>query len=176
MLKDKNCPECRKKILSDAEYCSHCGCNLKAYYASLQAKSTCKKCGSSFLFEPYANYCSKCGNPLRYNKDKQSSVNLDSYRASRASSSKGDCFIVTACDADEDILHSFYLFRDNILLTSSTGKRIIEFYYRYSPGIANVIRRSKLLKVLILSLYVKPIEFFLRTFVISKQVSKILTC
>ncbi|WP_375471787.1 CFI-box-CTERM domain-containing protein [uncultured Nostoc sp.] len=162
-----NCPKCRKEIRYNAEYCSHCGCNIKAYYASLEVKYRCKKCGTSFIFKPGSNYCDKCGNPLKYNKDKQSSVNLGSHTTSRASSSKGDCFIVTACDADEDILHSFYVFRDNILLTSSTGKTIIKFYYRYSPGIANVIRRSKLLKILILFLLVKPIEFVLRTFVIS---------
>jgi hypothetical protein len=70
----------------------------------------------------------------------------------------GMCFIATAAYGTEldprlDILRSF---RDQVLLPNSLGKRFVDFYYRYSPPIADLIRPHKSLRVII-RIVLKPI-------------------
>ena len=60
----------------------------------------------------------------------------------------GGCFIATA--AYGSYLHSHVKtlrdFRDNVLLTNSTGKLLVDFYYKHSPAIAKGIEKSATLK------------------------------
>ncbi|MBI5410125.1 MAG: S8 family serine peptidase [Nitrospirae bacterium] len=60
----------------------------------------------------------------------------------------GGCFIATA--AYGSMMHPYVKalrdFRDNHLLTNSPGRAFVDFYYNYSPAIADVIREREGLK------------------------------
>ncbi|MCX5809795.1 MAG: fibronectin type III domain-containing protein [Proteobacteria bacterium] len=63
-------------------------------------------------------------------------------------SSSSGCFIATA--AYGSYLHPFVkilrVFRDTVLLGSSSGRSFVEWYYRVSPSIAGTIRTSEVMK------------------------------
>jgi uncharacterized repeat protein (TIGR02543 family) len=61
---------------------------------------------------------------------------------------KGGCFIATAAYGSPLHPHLDTLrdFRDKYLMPNGFGRKFVELYYRYSPGIANFIAGHKLLK------------------------------
>jgi hypothetical protein len=71
----------------------------------------------------------------------------------------GGCFIATAAYGSDtareiDILREF---RDTILLPNSLGARLVSFYYRTSPPIANFISRHEFLRTAVRVGFVDPI-------------------
>jgi hypothetical protein len=83
--------------------------------------------------------------------------------------SSNSCFIATACSANSDELSSLYNFRDKYLVDFSLGRKFIDFYYAFSPPIADVIRDSTVLKLLTRYFFIKPIVLLLDLFLISKR-------
>ena len=79
------------------------------------------------------------------------------------------CFIATACSANLDELSTLYHFRDRFLMNFSLGKKFIEFYYKFSPPTANLIRGSTILKWLTRLFFIKPIVSILNLFFSSKS-------
>ena len=79
-------------------------------------------------------------------------------------SSGGGCFIATAAYGsylDPQVL-TLRNFRDQHLLTNSIGTKFVEFYYRYSPPLADYIRERETLRALIrsgLAVVVYSIEY-----------------
>lgn len=75
---------------------------------------------------------------------------------------KGMCFIATAtygsACAPEVILLS--RFRDEVLLKKSAGQWFVKLYYRVSPGLAAMIRRSNGLRMVTRLLLVYPALYF----------------
>lgn len=71
----------------------------------------------------------------------------------------GACFIATACYGDYDALEVLVLrqYRDEQLLKSRIGRRLVRFYYLVSPSIATVIAKSCWLKTLIRKYFLTPI-------------------
>ena len=59
------------------------------------------------------------------------------------------CFIATAAYNSPLHPHVRILrdFRDKYLMTGKLGRKLVEFYYRYSPFVANLIAKQKALKV-----------------------------
>lgn len=55
------CPECGKKIASDAEFCSSCGAKLAGLKIEAGIRR-CPKCGAEL--EPDATFCNKCGTKI----------------------------------------------------------------------------------------------------------------
>jgi hypothetical protein len=99
------------------------------------------------------------------------SYQTDSYNELPSYSySSNSCFIATACSANFDELNSLYNFRDKYLMNFSLGKKFIDFYYAFSPPIANVIRDSTVLKLLTRYLFIKPIVLLLDLFLLSKRI------
>jgi polyhydroxybutyrate depolymerase len=71
----------------------------------------------------------------------------------------GGCFIATAAYGTStarqlDVLRSF---RDNVLLKSTIGSRLVDIYYRTSPPIADFISRHEVLRTLVRELLIDPI-------------------
>jgi hypothetical protein len=53
-----------------------------------------------------------------------------------------DCFIATAAYDDRYApqLDTLRKFRDNFLLSNSSGSRLVKFYYKYGPGLSDQIK------------------------------------
>lgn len=69
------------------------------------------------------------------------------------------CFIATAAygtpTAEEiDVLRDF---RDDVLMQSSLGKDLVEFYYAVSPPLANIISEHDLLRIFVRETTIDPI-------------------
>ena len=75
-----------------------------------------------------------------------------------------DCFIATASSANSYELDILYKFRDNYLVSFSLGRKFIDFYYSFSPQLANIIKSRDILKHITLWLFIKPIVFTLNLF------------
>jgi polyhydroxybutyrate depolymerase len=74
------------------------------------------------------------------------------------------CFIATAAygtpTAEQlDVLRAF---RDDVLLKSAVGSRLVNFYYRTSPPIADFISRHEVLRTLVRDLLINPIVSVVR--------------
>ena len=65
-------------------------------------------------------------------------------------SSGGSCFIATAAFGSYMEPHVLILreLRDSVMLTNDAGRAFVDFYYRHSPTLANIIAKSELLKSL----------------------------
>ena len=71
----------------------------------------------------------------------------------------GGCFIATAAygtasAAEIDVLRAF---RDEVLLESTVGSQLVEWYYQTSPPVADFISENDVLKTLVRELVVDPI-------------------
>lgn len=78
------------------------------------------------------------------------------------------CFIATASTGDYNhpTVVQLRLFRDNILETTSLGRKFIKFYYRNSPPIAEYISQKRVLKKIIYWSFIKPLS------VLTKSITK----
>lgn len=76
------------------------------------------------------------------------------------------CFVVTATMGNEfhPAVTTLRSFRDERLSRSSAGRRFIGWYQEHGPALAEIIRRSNLLRLLSLILIVAPATAFVRAF------------
>jgi polyhydroxybutyrate depolymerase len=79
--------------------------------------------------------------------------------AQTAPSGGGGCFIATAAYGTPtakqlDVLRAF---RDDVLLKSTVGSRLVDLYYKVSPPIANFISEHNVVRTLVRELLVDPI-------------------
>lgn len=74
------------------------------------------------------------------------------------------CFIATAClEENSATLRHLYLLRDEFLEKSATGKKLIQYYYQFSPAFASCIRNNNLLKLFSKIFLVYPAYYLLLT-------------
>lgn len=71
----------------------------------------------------------------------------------------GGCFIATAAYGTESVAEIDVLraFRDEVLLESTVGSQLVEWYYQTSPPVADFIAENAVLKTLVRELVVDPI-------------------
>jgi len=65
-------------------------------------------------------------------------------------SGKGGCFIATAAYESPMAkeLTTLKAFRDDVLLRNSLGRSLVEFYYKISPPVADLIKRHEIFKIM----------------------------
>ncbi len=78
--------------------------------------------------------------------------------SSSAKGKEGGCFVLTACYGNENhpVVMDFRIFRDNFLLTNNNGKRLIDFYYRHSPKVADSIETMPVVKMMLSRMLKNP--------------------
>jgi len=74
------------------------------------------------------------------------------------------CFIATAVygSIEHPIVLEFRRFRDDILLNSTLGRRLIGLYYSCSPLLAPFVKKNRILRILIDRLLLLPIYLYIR--------------
>lgn len=118
--------------------------------------------------------CEWCGTSFRWmygGHDHCSEKCKQEHQNSKRSSSSGGCFIATSVygDYDHPIVLDLRHFRDNWLEKRDYGRKFITWYYRKGPFLATWIDKSKTRKLVVLSLIVKPIHFFVKLFRLHKR-------
>lgn len=100
-------------------------------------------------------------------KSKESDIPSESTKLGRKPPIVKGCFIATAAMGSE--LHPYVQalreFRDNILLQSKykdTFENLLDKYYRFSPPIAKLMKKSKLVKITFKIGLVYPIVFSIK--------------
>jgi hypothetical protein len=91
-----------------------------------------------------------------YNNVFNSSLYAESMLA--AAPPQSGCFIATAAlgSAEAPVVITLRRFRDDCLMTSVSGRRIVTVYYTVSPPIANLIRQHRWRRELVKYLFVVP--------------------
>jgi len=74
------------------------------------------------------------------------------------------CFIATATlgDYDHPDVKILRQFRDNKLMPRKLGRIFVNFYYKNSPPLADLIRQSNFLKTMVRALLIKPLVFLVK--------------
>jgi M6 family metalloprotease-like protein/uncharacterized repeat protein (TIGR02543 family) len=105
---------------------------------------------SGYQFSGWTGAASGTTNPITItmDADKTLTANFSSTSGGDGGGAKKGCFIATAAYGSPlhpylDILRDF---RDEYLMPNGFGRKFVELYYRYSPSIASLIARNKLLK------------------------------
>ena len=77
---------------------------------------------------------------------------------------KTGCFVATAVynNYDHPVVLDLRFFRDNFLEQKTWGRTFISWYYTHSPNWANIISRSRVLRLIALLLVVKPLHLFVK--------------
>lgn len=141
----------------------------KAKYGGFTfVEKNCPKCGHPFSIEK----CYYCGLPVYEEKavkwDESDYENCTTYYAhSLCASSRGKlesskdpsgCFIAsTVCDTSAQELLVLRSFRDYYLEQNRLGRLFMKGYMQLSPPAARIISKSPVLRLLVRSLFVKPI-------------------
>jgi hypothetical protein len=72
-------------------------------------------------------------------------------QVSGSSKTGGGCFIATAAFGSQSApeIVAFYSLRDQMLVRSKSGRKLIQLYYFWSPTLAEVIKKSRFLRALV---------------------------
>jgi len=81
-----------------------------------------------------------------------------------ATPEKSGCFVATACYGSPDCPEVVLLrkYRDEHLLSTAFGNWFVHAYYRFSPPVADVLRRSQILRDTVRTFVVAPLVRILR--------------
>jgi hypothetical protein len=76
----------------------------------------------------------------------------------------GGCFIATAVsDNDKSILEPLRKIRDEILLSTDTGRKFVKIYYKLAPAIAKTLAEDKILKEFVSAVLKKFVSDYLNS-------------
>jgi hypothetical protein len=144
--------DCHKKISGLRYSCPACGAEVRDY--------RCDKCN-----EPLKWYrCCYCSMFMRADAEKKvgdDDNDLPVYAHRSCYEARHACFIATAAMgsplvSDVKVLTEF---RDQHLMKTAIGKRLVRLYERISPGAAALISRNRTLQVLARILLIRPASF-----------------
>jgi len=105
-----------------------------------------------YEFSNWSGDASGTANPITITMDSDKSVTANfSATATEEAKKKGGCFIATA--AYGSLLHPYVEtlrdFRDKYLMPSKVGRMLVSIYYKYSPFLANLIAKYKVLRIVV---------------------------
>jgi len=126
--------------------------NIGAYYMNGQG-----------VERDYIEACNWLEKALKYDPLNQ----LAKYNLSRAKTLKAtSCFIATAVYNSPTAPKVMILreFRDQKLLTHKYGEAFVQFYYRYSPPIADYIAKRKVLSEVVRVAFIEPLVWIVQCF------------
>ena len=103
--------------------------------------------------------CAAKANRYRSSGGTSSRPSLQTSQSTDGKPSGGGCFIATACYGDYDAPEVRILrrFRDNVLLKSPGGHRVVDLYYRTSPPLAQLLERHPIAAGVIRAMVLNPI-------------------
>jgi uncharacterized repeat protein (TIGR02543 family) len=86
---------------------------------------------------------------ITMDSDKSITANFNAEEKKKEEEKKKLCFIATAAYGSplHPCVKTLRDFRDNYLIPYSLGRKIVDFYYRYSPAAANFISKNKARKI-----------------------------
>jgi uncharacterized repeat protein (TIGR02543 family) len=125
------------------------GSSTHDYGTQVQVTATAD---SGYQFSGWTGDATGTTNPITITMDEDKTITASFAAISTGDGDgggkKGGCFIATAAYGSPlhphlDILRDF---RDKYLMSNVFGLKLVELYYRYSPGIAGFIAEHKLLK------------------------------
>ena len=101
------------------------------------------------------NICSNCLSKLRPYIDSSNTSNSED----SSSTSNDGCYIATACygDINAPQVFVFRQLRDNFLIKSSLGLKIVKFYYQYSPYWAEKIKNHSIINKIVKKVFLDPV-------------------
>jgi len=108
---------------------------------------------SGYRFSGWSGDASGTTNPITITMDSDKSIaaNFSAIPPTEEAGKKGGCFIATA--AYNSALHPYVEtlrdFRDIYLMPSKLGRVLVDFYYKYSPFVADLIVKHKALKIVV---------------------------
>ena len=119
---------------------------------------------SGYNFTGWSGDASGTTNPITITMDSDKSVTAnfeaipETPEHDEGDGNGGGCFIATTAYGSPlhphiDVLREF---RDQYLVTNKVGQALVNFYYRYSPSIANFISKHKLLKIAV-RIHLRPL-------------------
>jgi hypothetical protein len=108
---------------------------------------------SGYEFSSWSGDASGTANPITITMDSDKSIiaNFTLIPPPEEAGKKGGCFIATAAYGSP--LH-YYVgilqkFRDKYVMPNKLGRSLVSLYYKYSPSVADVIVKHKVLKVVV---------------------------
>jgi len=119
---------------------------------------------SGYQFSSWSGDASGTTNPITITMDSDKSItaNFSAIPSDDGENGKnGGCFIATAAYGSPLHPHVETLrdFRDGYLMTNKLGRGFVDFYYRYSPYMVNIVAKQKILKIAV-RYYLLPVIAF----------------
>ena len=108
---------------------------------------------SGHEFSGWSDDASGTTNPITITMDSYKSItaNFIVIPPTEQAGKKGGCFIATAAYGSplHPYLETLRDFRDKFLMPSKLGSKLVELYYKYSPFVADLIKKHKVLKIVV---------------------------
>ncbi len=104
---------------------------------------------SGYKFSGWSGSASGTTNPITITMDSDKSITASFSPEEKGGEKKKGCFIATTAygSSSHPCVKSLRDFRDKYLIPHSLGRKIVNFYYRYSPAAANFISKNKAMKI-----------------------------
>ncbi|MFX0135863.1 MAG: CFI-box-CTERM domain-containing protein, partial [Candidatus Hodarchaeota archaeon] len=110
---------------------------------------------SGYRFIGWSGDASGTTNPITINIDSNKSIKANFNRTTTGgggeTEKKGGCFIATAAYGSSlhPYIRSLQDFRDKYIMSHKFGRKLVNLYYKYSPFVADLITKHRLLKPVI---------------------------
>lgn len=104
---------------------------------------------SGYKFTGWSGSVSGTTNPITITMDSDKSITASFSPEEKGGEKKKPCFIASAAYGSpfHPYVKTLRDFRDKYLIPYSFGRKIVNFYYRYSPAAANFISKNKATKI-----------------------------